>query len=352
MALINCIECGKQISDRAITCPHCGAPVDHKILEQKKLEQKREEEITEQDEREERERIKRIKAEQKRQEEPLGNSTSIMIGWILGILLILTAIGSLIDRNIATSLIYLMGALFLLPPIRKKVYQKTQVNIPPAYRVGIVIGVMIFAMIASSSAEVSRAEEVKQKAEEVQKNIDFEKKAKEQNKFNSHKAELLKQVKNDIDNKTYEHALPTCNAYMKLEDKDLTPLCQQVKDAIERKALAAQKIIDEKQSEERWKAAEKEAKKQESVLRATMGAKAWKVHKKHPSWSTEECKNVSEGRYWIGMSTDMMVASLGRPNSAKPSNYGNGQQWQYCYTDGWFQCFYDQNDDGIIDSYN
>ena len=27
MALINCIECGKEISDKATTCPNCGAPI-------------------------------------------------------------------------------------------------------------------------------------------------------------------------------------------------------------------------------------------------------------------------------------------------------------------------------------
>ncbi len=27
MALINCSECGKEISNKAQTCPHCGAPV-------------------------------------------------------------------------------------------------------------------------------------------------------------------------------------------------------------------------------------------------------------------------------------------------------------------------------------
>ncbi|MBP5518024.1 MAG: zinc ribbon domain-containing protein [Bacteroidales bacterium] len=27
MALINCRECGKQISDQAASCPHCGAPL-------------------------------------------------------------------------------------------------------------------------------------------------------------------------------------------------------------------------------------------------------------------------------------------------------------------------------------
>ena len=26
MALIKCRECGQQVSDRALTCPHCGAP--------------------------------------------------------------------------------------------------------------------------------------------------------------------------------------------------------------------------------------------------------------------------------------------------------------------------------------
>ena len=31
MALINCAECGKQVSDLAACCPHCGAPVQKKI---------------------------------------------------------------------------------------------------------------------------------------------------------------------------------------------------------------------------------------------------------------------------------------------------------------------------------
>ena len=29
MALINCSECGKEISDKALTCPNCGAPVEN-----------------------------------------------------------------------------------------------------------------------------------------------------------------------------------------------------------------------------------------------------------------------------------------------------------------------------------
>ena len=30
MALIKCEECGKEISDRAVACPNCGCPVEHK----------------------------------------------------------------------------------------------------------------------------------------------------------------------------------------------------------------------------------------------------------------------------------------------------------------------------------
>ena len=30
MALINCTECGKQISDKALACPNCGAPQSSK----------------------------------------------------------------------------------------------------------------------------------------------------------------------------------------------------------------------------------------------------------------------------------------------------------------------------------
>lgn len=33
MALIKCNECGKEISDKAQTCPHCGNPIHPVIIE-------------------------------------------------------------------------------------------------------------------------------------------------------------------------------------------------------------------------------------------------------------------------------------------------------------------------------
>lgn len=32
MALINCTECGKEVSDKAITCPNCGAPIKNNTV--------------------------------------------------------------------------------------------------------------------------------------------------------------------------------------------------------------------------------------------------------------------------------------------------------------------------------
>ena len=33
MALIKCVECGRKISDKAISCPNCGCPVEKKVEE-------------------------------------------------------------------------------------------------------------------------------------------------------------------------------------------------------------------------------------------------------------------------------------------------------------------------------
>ena len=40
MALIICSECGKQVSDTALTCPNCGNPIQKQVLEERKMNQK------------------------------------------------------------------------------------------------------------------------------------------------------------------------------------------------------------------------------------------------------------------------------------------------------------------------
>ncbi len=82
-------------------------------------------------------------------------------------------------------------------------------------------------------------------------------------------------------------------------------------------------------------------------------SKAGQLCKAHPDWDKETCQRVADRNYWVGMTYEQLVASYGsKPNSANPSNYGGKTQWQWCWHSYSPSCFYDNNDDGIIDSYN
>ena len=81
-------------------------------------------------------------------------------------------------------------------------------------------------------------------------------------------------------------------------------------------------------------------------------SKAGKICKDNPTWSEKDCTNLADNLIWVGMSYDMLVYKRGEPNSANPSNYGGKNKWQWCWDDYTPGCFYDNNDDGIIDSYN
>ena len=100
-------------------------------------------------------------------------------------------------------------------------------------------------------------------------------------------------------------------------------------------------------------AARAEAKAQEEAeLAAYESSKAGQLCKKNPTWTKEECELVADGKYWIGMTYDMLITLRGKPNSANPSNYGSGTRWQWCWRDYTPSCFYDSNGDSVIDSYN
>lgn len=45
MALTKCIECGKEVSSYADNCPHCGAPTNLEIIEEKKKEEKKKKDL-------------------------------------------------------------------------------------------------------------------------------------------------------------------------------------------------------------------------------------------------------------------------------------------------------------------
>lgn len=83
------------------------------------------------------------------------------------------------------------------------------------------------------------------------------------------------------------------------------------------------------------------------------GTPAGKLCAKHSSWTKEDCDKLIADKIWIGMTYDMLIYSHGgKPNTTNPSNYGGGIKYQYCWSDYTPSCYYDNNDDGVIDAYN
>ena len=96
--------------------------------------------------------------------------------------------------------------------------------------------------------------------------------------------------------------------------------------------------------------AEKEA-AELAEQRAWERSRAGQICKSHSEWSREDCEDLANNKIWIGMDIDMVKATRGNPNSVNVSNYGNGNEYQWCW---WYyapSCFYGEAN-GIVTSYN
>ncbi len=51
----------------------------------------------------------------------------------------------------------------------------------------------------------------------------------------------------------------------------------------------------------------------------------------HPSWERKICERIVRGELWIGMTNEMVLASLGEPRSVEQprSDYPNYEKWTY-----------------------
>jgi len=78
---------------------------------------------------------------------------------------------------------------------------------------------------------------------------------------------------------------------------------------------------------------------------------AGKVQKKHPEWSRVDCQKIADKEAWIGMSIDMAIYMYGRNFTRNVSNYGHGNEYQYCWLYRQTSCFYCK-EDGIVYSFN
>jgi len=125
------------------------------------------------------------------------------------------------------------------------------------------------------------------------------------------------------------------------------------KEIIERQKLKAEQEAKKQAELEAQKIAEAErVAKEKAEQEAWDASKAGQICKNHPEWSKIDCEKLANNKIWVGMSIDMLKERRGLPNSANPSDYGFGIQWQWCWYDYTPSCFYDDNNDGLIDSYN
>ncbi len=136
-------------------------------------------------------------------------------------------------------------------------------------------------------------------------------------------------------------------------EEELAELEQQKAEALAE--LEQQKVEDEAQKQaklEAQKKAEEERKAKElAEQQAWERSKAGQICKAHPEWLKSDCERIADNKIWIGMTLDMLKYKRGKPNSANPSNYGYGIEWQWCWYNYTPSCFYG-GDDGIVDSYN
>jgi len=103
--------------------------------------------------------------------------------------------------------------------------------------------------------------------------------------------------------------------------------------------------------EEQKKMEEEKKAKELGEQKAWEQSKAGQICKAHPEWSKNDCERLANNEIWIGMSVNMLKYRRGLPNSANPSNYGSGTQWQWCWYNYTPSCFYG-GDDEIVESYN
>jgi len=92
--------------------------------------------------------------------------------------------------------------------------------------------------------------------------------------------------------------------------------------------------------------------KEKAELEAYYKTPAGKICKKHTTWTRDACEKIANKEIWIGMRYEMINEMWGLPNHANESNYGTGTEWQLCWDNHTPSCFYDKDNDSLVDMYN
>ncbi|MBX4200143.1 hypothetical protein KW790_01665 [Candidatus Parcubacteria bacterium] len=79
---------------------------------------------------------------------------------------------------------------------------------------------------------------------------------------------------------------------------------------------------------------------------------AGKLCAKYPTWRKDDCEGLINNEVWAGMTFEMITYLRGKPDHTNISNYGGNNRYQYCWTNLRPSCFYDNNNDGVLESFN
>ena len=122
--------------------------------------------------------------------------------------------------------------------------------------------------------------------------------------------------------------------------------------------LSVKRIFTDQEKAQAIKEAQDQAKAQADAAakikadqQAYDNSPAGKICKTHPDWSKNDCDEIANNRFRIGMSYDMAVYERGVPDHENVSNYGSGNQYQWCWDNYTPSCLYGGSDK-IITSYN
>ena len=75
------------------------------------------------------------------------------------------------------------------------------------------------------------------------------------------------------------------------------------------------------------------------------------IHSKHLEWDIETCYKIATKKVWIGMTLTMLEIERGDPNHTNVSNYGDENEYQWCWDNYTPSCFYGKSN-RVITAYN
>jgi DNA-directed RNA polymerase subunit RPC12/RpoP len=204
-SLINCPYCNKQITEEAISCSSCGAPVNAIETNIKERHFDKQRNTT---------NINEEKNDIKKDESSIYRFFVGIFNWVIGIGCIITGLGCLVNEEgsqIFTSLILFIMSALLLPPIRAFIFSKTNKRISTSIRGSVLVILLIILInIINNDKEEERQKNELNRVQRIneEKKKNEEKKAlvlrKNLEEFNSNRNKILSEANDALEAMDFE----------------------------------------------------------------------------------------------------------------------------------------------------